>query len=365
MVFHALLTASAAILLYTGLLFLTIALRQSDHRLYLLFALVSLLFGVHLLCKLVAIEFSTIPTLMNLLKLDAFFDFLGAGVWVWLIAEYTQVKPRPLLRLTSSIYFGLAALNLVLPYGTFMSDIVELREVVFPWGEKFNYLIGTPHPLSILGALNGLVVLAFAFSACFRQYQRGEPTKAKMLAVGLGGIFLSFVHIYLVDLGILPNLLSFSTGPCTFLLMVMVMSVQLTGEIAATRWQLQHYNQHLEEVLENRTQQLTQSIEQSTLLQERNRITAELHDSVNQNLHSLVMIADSLPQLWENQPEEIPSGLEKISQIAQGALIEMRNLLNELSPQRLTEKPLGELLQQLSQEIASQAHFKLTTCISG
>ncbi len=75
------------------------------------------------------------------------------------------------------------------------------------------------------------------------------------------------------------------------------------------------------------------------------------------------MIADSLPKLQQTFPEEIPSGLRKIKDIAQGTLAEMRNLLVELSPQRLVDKPLGELLQQLAQAIANRSSLKVNTCV--
>ena len=75
------------------------------------------------------------------------------------------------------------------------------------------------------------------------------------------------------------------------------------------------------------------------------------------------MIADSLPKIWQTHPDEILPGLSKIQQMAQGGLAEMRNLLVELSPQKLTEKPLGELLRQLAHAIANRRSLNITTRI--
>ncbi len=335
MIFRSILSGAAAILLYTGLLFLTISIRKGDRSIYLMFALVSLCVGLSLVFKLIAIQCSTIPTIMNMLKLDAFLEFLGSAAWIWMVAHYTQVKPRQLLWLISGIYLLLAALNIVLPYGTFWSGIVKLTKIMLPWGESFNYLIGTPHPLIYLGAVNGIAALGFAFYSCFWQYQRGEKRKASILVFSLIWLVISFLHLYLVDLAVLKDFLSISTFPLVFLVMVIIMSLQLADEIVKTESQLRYYNSYLERIVEARTQKLTEAIEQATLLNERNRLAEELHDSVNQTLHSLVMIADSLPKLWENHREEIPLGLQKIKQMAQGSLTQMRNLLSELCPQRL------------------------------
>lgn len=76
------------------------------------------------------------------------------------------------------------------------------------------------------------------------------------------------------------------------------------------------------------------------------------------------MIANTLPKLWQTHPDEILPGLRKIEQLAQGALTEMRDLLVELRPQRLVEKPLGELLRQLAQRISHRTSLNVITCIN-
>ena len=361
MIFQSILSGAAAILLYTGLLFLIISLRKGDRGIYLIFALSSLLYGICLVIEIMLIQQETISGILLFFKPQVAIEYVAGTLWIWMIAYYTQVKPRRLLWFITSIYLLIATLNFILPYGSIWQEVSGLQSINLPWGESYVHLMGTPHPLVALGAVTGVVSFNFFFYACFRQYQRGEQQKASILAFSLGILLISVVHIYLVDAGVLPQFIS--TIPFAFLLMIILMSLQFADEIVKTELQLKYYNTHLEQIIEARTQDLKVAIQKATLLEERSRIAGELHDSVNQSLHSLVMIADSLPKLQQTFPEEIPSGLRKIQDIAQGTLAEMRNLLVELSPQRLVDKPLGELLQQLAQAIAHRNSLKINTCV--
>jgi two-component system NarL family sensor kinase len=64
--------------------------------------------------------------------------------------------------------------------------------------------------------------------------------------------------------------------------------------------------------------------------EERNRLARELHDSVTQLLFSVTLIAQSLSAAWRRDPEEGERRVERLLQLSQTALAEMRALLNEL-----------------------------------
>ncbi len=361
MIFSLILSSAAAILLYTGLLFLIIALRKGERSIYLIFALSSFLYGIHLLFQIMGIQQETIPGFLLFFKPQVTVEIVAGIFWLWAMAHYTQVKPRRLLWLLTSIFSLLATLNLVLPYGYIWQEVSGLQSINLPWGENYVHLMGIPHPLIVLGVVSNIPTFSFIFYACFRQYQRGERQKASLLAFCIVILLISTIHIYLVDAGVLPQFIS--TVPFAFLLMIILMSLQFADEIVKTELQLQYYNAHLEEIIETRTRKLQVTIQEATVLKERNRLATELHDSVNQTLHSLIMIADSLPKIWQTHPDEILPGLSKIQQMAQGGLAETRNLLVELNPQRLVDKPLGELLRQLAQAIANRTSLNITTCI--
>jgi len=66
--------------------------------------------------------------------------------------------------------------------------------------------------------------------------------------------------------------------------------------------------------------------------EERNRLARELHDSVTQLLFSVTLIAQSLGAAWKRDPAEGERRVERLLQLSQTALAEMRALLSELRP---------------------------------
>lgn len=80
---------------------------------------------------------------------------------------------------------------------------------------------------------------------------------------------------------------------------------------------------------------------------ERQRIAGELHDAVSQTLFSASMISETLPLLYETQPEVVFEGLQELARLTKGALAEMRALLMELRPETLSRTDLRTLLSHL------------------
>jgi signal transduction histidine kinase len=105
--------------------------------------------------------------------------------------------------------------------------------------------------------------------------------------------------------------------------------------------------QQAEEAERRRTRELA-------VIEERQRIARELHDAVSQTLWSAKLLAEALPALWEQDEREGETMLVELKGLIGGALAEMRTLLLELRPERLTEKPLGELLVQLGDSLVTR-----------
>lgn len=93
--------------------------------------------------------------------------------------------------------------------------------------------------------------------------------------------------------------------------------------------------------------QLYEKIEQMAARQERERLARDLHDVVSQTLFSSSIIAESLPLLWEKNPELVPQHLDDLHHLSRSALAEMRALLLELRPDDMDQTELGTLLHQL------------------
>ncbi len=98
---------------------------------------------------------------------------------------------------------------------------------------------------------------------------------------------------------------------------------------------------------------------------ERNRLARDLHDAVTQTLFSASLIAEVLPRLLENKPDEAAVRLEELRQLTRGALAEMRTLLLELRPSSLTEVNLGDLLRQLCEAFTGRARVPVRLSVEG
>lgn len=110
---------------------------------------------------------------------------------------------------------------------------------------------------------------------------------------------------------------------------------------------------------------LRAQIEHSAVTAERNRIARDLHDAVTQTLFSASIIAGVLPNIWKRNEEEGRKRLDELRELTRGALAEMRTLLLELRPTKLTEVDLADLLRQLAEAISGRARVPVTVEIHG
>jgi signal transduction histidine kinase len=80
------------------------------------------------------------------------------------------------------------------------------------------------------------------------------------------------------------------------------------------------------------------------VLEERNRLARELHDSVTQVLFSLNLNLEAASDLWERKPEKAALLVTRCQEMAAEALADMRSLIFELRPAALQEKGLAAAL---------------------
>jgi signal transduction histidine kinase len=82
------------------------------------------------------------------------------------------------------------------------------------------------------------------------------------------------------------------------------------------------------------------------VVEERNRLARELHDSVTQSLFSVTLLSEAALNLLDRDPGKARERLERANELAQGALAEMRALIFQLRPVTLQEEGLLSALKK-------------------
>lgn len=90
------------------------------------------------------------------------------------------------------------------------------------------------------------------------------------------------------------------------------------------------------------------------VLEERQRLARDLHDSVTQTLFSASVVAEMLPIMWTRDPDQIKPGLDELHQLTRDALSEMRSLLGDLRPMQFANGDLPKLLEKLGETLAQR-----------
>lgn len=85
-------------------------------------------------------------------------------------------------------------------------------------------------------------------------------------------------------------------------------------------------------------QDYTDRAEELSAVRERNRVTRELHDSVNQSIFSITLTAEAARTMLDRDPARVPPYLDQLQEMTTHALAQMRSLIGQLRPK--SDKPL-------------------------
>jgi signal transduction histidine kinase len=92
----------------------------------------------------------------------------------------------------------------------------------------------------------------------------------------------------------------------------------------------------------------SERLEGLAVTRERNRLARELHDSVTQTIFSMTLASQSAAILLHSEPSKADAQLERLRQLAESALAEMRILISELKPDALAN---GDLVEAIRRDI--------------
>lgn len=176
------------------------------------------------------------------------------------------------------------------------------------------------------------------------------------------GIFTVIMSILmLLGLGFEMGLpLIFVYGVVYFLLAAFIAIIH---EAEAAREESQKQQAELQSA-HRQLQTYTARAEELAVLQERNRLARELHDSVTQSLYSLTLLAEAGQRMIKaGDLQQIEGNQTRLGEIAQQALQEMRLLVFELRPLALKNAgligALNQRLEAVERRAGVEAHLKV------
>jgi len=129
--------------------------------------------------------------------------------------------------------------------------------------------------------------------------------------------------------------------------------------------------QDLDELRE-RNARLTDQVRALAVVEERNRLARELHDSVKQHLFSLAMTAsgirtrfDAMRERQQDVPPELAEMVHEVETTAQTAQREMTRLIQDLRPGSLEERGLAEALNDYTLLFGAREHVLIYLDVQG
>jgi signal transduction histidine kinase len=153
-----------------------------------------------------------------------------------------------------------------------------------------------------------------------------------------------------VSIGSIPIFLSF--GVSTFFAVLLGLNIN-----AIIKSNLE--KQKMIEELEAARSELAKAERQAGMLEERQRLAGEIHDTLAQGFTSVVMHLEAAEQALDANPEAARGYMDQARQTARQSLSEARRFLWALRPDVVAREPLAQALQRIGQRWSEESGIPL------
>jgi len=146
-----------------------------------------------------------------------------------------------------------------------------------------------------------------------------------------------FITMYVIHL--VTTMISVSIGFFTqYELFVAQFPFILIGVIGVILLPFNSYNRNKREKLEGQLEDANKRISQLLVIQERQRIARDLHDTLGQKLSLIGLKSDLASRVLDSDPQKTRSELQDINQTARIALKEVRDLVSNIQVGKLEDE---------------------------
>jgi signal transduction histidine kinase len=103
----------------------------------------------------------------------------------------------------------------------------------------------------------------------------------------------------------------------------------------------------------------------SLILEERQRLAREIHDTLTQGFTSIVIHLEAADQALSGDPDTLKKHLDRARQTARNSLDQARRVVHDLRPDLLEQFSLPDALKRLTDRWSEATDIKATTTITG
>ena len=134
---------------------------------------------------------------------------------------------------------------------------------------------------------------------------------------------------------------------------------RMTQSLLRARTELEDWARELERRVQERTNQIVAQKAQLAVLEERQRVARELHDSITQALFTLTITLETAQAFSKKDPSRVPALVERAHQVAKNALAETRALISDLRPAPLEKHGLADALHEQLAAVSTRVHVPI------
>jgi len=117
--------------------------------------------------------------------------------------------------------------------------------------------------------------------------------------------------------------------------------------------------------LEQTQAELVASEHRSGILEERQRLAREIHDTLAQGFTSIVMHLEAADQALSDNPDTLKKHLDRARETARNSLDQARRVVHDLRPDLLEQFSLPDALKRVTDRWSETTDIKATTTITG
>src|SRR5690606_34377713 len=170
--------------------------------------------------------------------------------------------------------------------------------------------------------------------------------------------------------GLILNLADEGKPACSEMAVPMVLAGRLIGVLYLASSEAHRFAEADIQVMGTLTDLIAVAVENARLyekaqalavLEERNRLARELHDSVSQALYGIGLGARTARMLLDRSPDRVAEPLDYVLSLAEAGLTEMRALIFQLRPESIENEGLVSALTKQASSLQARHGLQVTT----